>query len=125
MVSEKGTTGFGRRLRYALSKQTRPGPHPRECYPQVRVLTVLYPYGNNAPSESAKKGAVESLRKMLVTREKTRRGMEKEGENGFQRLETVKVGWCCTRGFEYILGRPSTEWQVTEWRDCLENFVFE
>jgi hypothetical protein len=93
----------------ALSEPADDQHSSRQCYPLLRVLTVLYPYDDQDPEE--KQEQVEELRDI-------QRGRK---ESGFRPLETLKIGWYhpCI----HILTVPYAERRVIEWRDCLEGWA--
>jgi hypothetical protein len=93
----------------ALSKPADEQHCSRECYPLLRVLTVLYP-DNDRTSEQQQQ-QMEKLRDIQRGR----------NESGFRLLETLKAGWyhSCAQ----IWRVPYAKQQVIQWRDCLEGWT--
>jgi hypothetical protein len=91
----------------ALSKPA--GDHSaRECYPLLRVVTVLYP---DKDQDS------EQTQMQMQKLSDIQRGRK---ESGFRLLETLKVGWY--HPYDHILTVPYTGRHVVQWRDCLEEW---
>jgi F-box-like len=93
----------------ALSKPARSQHNPQECYPLLRILTVLYP--DNHQSSGYKQEQMEEVRDIQRWRH----------ESGLRLLETLKIGWY--HPCDHILKVPYAERRVTEWRDCLEDWT--
>ena len=104
--------GLGLPLARALSQRTQSSKERMvECYPRLRVLTVkrrCQEYeGNDLPQETKQRQTDQ-----LIEIAKGRK------ESGLRRLEKLKIGWFLLDDEQHVLGRPSTERLVIEWRDC-------
>lgn len=87
-----------------------------ECYPQLRVLTVLHSNRNKSASVEEKEEQNAALRLILSRR----------ARSGFRTLERVEIGWRWEQvGYHHLLGDRSEESCVTGWKDCLKDWSVE
>jgi len=104
--------GIDPTLVQALSQRQKQGnsheEDPVECFPCLRIITVQYPYGAEDLLPETKQRQTDRL--MGIARRRK--------ESGMRQLEKLKIGWYRIYGEYHVLGQPSTEWPVTEWKDC-------